>query len=283
MYGNPSRRSALALRKRRALACLASLLWGCAAHHHAAASIASTAIQSSAEPALTGRVIDSRSRNPVQGAVVYGYYALSVGTLGGGTRPTSQVKSFAVVTGAAGEFTLPRWRTARPLREERRERFPVIVIYKPGYQTDLRGLNSIAQWYPNTSSRTARPLIAEKDGSVDWSEFPHELVSVDNDAERYHQLRAASVGVWLSGDCAWETYAPVLLAQHHELKQLIQRTVAPVDLDDEGYLRSGRPHPMPFVDFLARSTVDRLVAQYKSNPTKWACADPTKVFEGNRL
>jgi hypothetical protein len=239
-------------------------------------------MQSAVEPALTGRVIDSRTRNPVQGAAVYGYYALSVGTLGGGRMPTSQVKSFAVVTGAAGEFTLPRWSAVLPLRKERRERFPVIVIYKPGYQTDLRGLNSIAQWYPNTSSTAARPRLMDKDRSVDWSEYPHELVLVDNDAERYRQLRAASVGVSLSGDCAWETYAPALLIQHQELKQLIKRTVAPVDVDDEGYLRSGRPHPLPFVDFLARTTVDRIITQYKSNPTKWVCADPTKVFEGNR-
>ena len=158
----------------------------------------------------------------------------------------------------------------------------MIVVYKPGYQTDLRGLNSVAQWYPNTSSSTARPRLAAKGGNVDWSDYPHELVPVETDAERYHQLRAAGVGIALGSDCAWETYAPVLLAQHHELKQLIRRSVAPTDLDDDGYLRSGKPHPMPFVDFLARSSVDRLIAQYRNSTTKWNCANPIKIFEGTR-
>lgn len=220
------------------------------------------ALQSTAvEPAVSSKVYDAVNGQPVAGAVVFGFYAAARGSLAGGYTTGSALHRFSVATGPAGEFALDAWTGPAVPVAQRREQFPVVAIFKPGYRTQLAGLNSIAQW-----------------GSLPM----HQLQPAGSAIERYIGLRAAGRAMELSAPCAWQTYAPALQAMHDELKDLIRQTVRPEDLDGAGYLRSGRPHPLANVDFLTRSTVDRLIESYRESPATWACANPEKLLKGSR-
>lgn len=234
------------------------------------------------EPTVSGKIIDATTKAPISGALVYGYYATAAGSLGGGHVTAEQLRSFAVTTNETGLFIVPGWQQAKAPPGVRRDRFPVIAVFKPGYRTDLRGLQTIAQWYPTNARADAFSRNAGAHERIDWTDAPHELALASSELERYQSLRAASMGVSMLGDCGWESYAPVLRALHEELLGIIRRTVPETDRDADGYLRSGRPHPMPFVDFLTRSAVDRLLQQYRQDPAAWKCASPVQVFVGRR-
>lgn len=234
------------------------------------------------EPTVSGKIVDAATQAPIDGALVFGYYATVAGTVGGGHSPAEQLRSFAVSTNDAGRFTVPGWQMTRTPDGIRRDRFPVVAVFKSGYRTDLRGLQSIAHWQASSLSAANAPGSASASDTLDWSATPLALTPVTTELERYQMLRAASVGVSMMGECGWEIYAPVLRALHDELLGIIRRTVPDADRDEQGYLRSGRPHPMPFVDFLTRSAVDRLLQQFKQHPAAWKCANPAQVFEGLR-
>lgn len=231
------------------------------------------------EPALIGKVIDHDTQKPVQGAFVYGFYATATGTKAGGSKFGEHVKSFLVETDANGQFKLEAWDTGdRAVQGEPSGKFPMIAIYKPGYDADMIGLNSIRQWRPTSYANVPKPVIT--DTVIDMTQTAHEMRRLKTEKERYDALSASSAAMMMVGECGWETYAPLLLAQHDEKKTMIRRTVERSDITNDGYLKSGRPHPMPFVDFLSRTSVDQLTSTYGASPSTWKCSSPKKVFSG---
>ena len=61
------------------------------------------------EPAVTGKIIDAQTKLPIQGALIYGFYATrGGGTLAGGSKFGEHVKSFETETDANGIFTSAR-------------------------------------------------------------------------------------------------------------------------------------------------------------------------------
>lgn len=223
-----------------------------------------------AEPEVAGRVVDAATTTPIAGAVVFGYYATAAGSLGGGYALAGVHRRFAVRTDAEGFFTLEAWTPSPAPAGQRRERFPIVAIFKPGYRTELRGLNSITQWL--TPSPQAGRAAATR----------VELQPASSAELRYIDLGAAGLAMELSAPCAWQIYVPALQALHDELKALIRETVPANDLNEQGYLRSGRPGPLVNVDFLTHSFVDRLIDQQRRNPSAWSCADPAQLLRGSR-
>jgi hypothetical protein len=233
------------------------------------------------EPAVTGQVVDGDTGKPLGGVAVFGYYATSDGSWGGGQVPSGTHRRFAVLTDMQGAFTLDAWTLPALPAGERRERFPVLAVFKPGYRARLVGMNSIASLLaPATPAKgvAARPELMVA-GVAPGNRVA--LTPASSAAERYIDLRAAGMAMDLGAPCAWETYAAALQLMHDELKALIRQTVPAIDLDDHGYLRSGRPHPLVNVDFLTRSLVDRLVLQHRSKPSTWACSDPSTLFRSS--
>jgi hypothetical protein len=78
------------------------------------------------------------------------------------------------------------------------------------------------------------------------------------------------------------SYKRVYKAQHVEKKEMIKREVAQQDIDSNGYLRSGRPHPSNFVDYITLTGVDQLIRSYDQSQGKWNCANPKEVFSENK-
>jgi hypothetical protein len=235
------------------------------------------------EPALIGKVIDGETKLPLQGVVVYGHYATASGSLGGGTVPGELVKSFETETDVNGNFKLDAWDTGDRVvvKGEPRGRFPAIALYKPGYDLEMQGLNSVREFYPRTSAKTV--IKAEiTDATVDWTKVPFEMRPLKTEKERYAALSNLNYPMRMAGECGWESYKRVYKAQHVEKKEMIKREVAQQDIDSNGYLRSGRPHPSNFVDYITLTGVDQLIRSYDQSQGKWNCANPKEVFSENK-
>ena len=169
------------------------------------------------EPTLIGRIVDGGTKQPIKGAFVYGHYATSSGSLGGGRIFGEHVKSFSVATDENGVFKLDGWDTKNKLvKGERSGKFPSLSIYKPGFELYIVGLNSITQWYPNYSASGAKATVTGS--TIDWSQFAHELTPVKTEVARYGALSASGRSMMMVGECGWETYAGLLLARHNETK-----------------------------------------------------------------
>ena len=234
------------------------------------------------EPALTGKVIDAVTKQPIHGAVVYGFYATSGGgTLAGGTLPGEHVKSFEADTDANGLFTLPAWDSGeQAVKGETGTRFPALAIYKPGYDIQLTRLSSIKQWQPDSSDPLAKPEI--KNNTLDWTKFPHEMRAVTTELERYNALDNGGVMMQLVGECGWESYAKTLLVRHTEWKAFLKRNIPPEHLDANGYSKGTYGHPDANLrsSLSGKSTADNILDQYKKAKSTWKCADPSKLIAG---
>jgi hypothetical protein len=232
------------------------------------------------EPAITGKIIDAQTKQPIEGAFVYGFYAThGGGTLAGGSKPGEPVKSFLAVTDANGVYKLDAWDTGtRQIGGTRGTKFPVIGIYKPGYDLWSDQMSTIAQYRPK--SGVAGTEVEIKDGVRDWTKFPHLLVPLTKELDRYNALDNSNQIMMMIGECGWETYAPLLLAQHHEKKDILKRNLPPEQLDKAGYGKSGYfPEQRWLNSITVRSGVDRLISRFESGEKdKWRCADPTKLF-----
>ena len=231
------------------------------------------------EPGLTAKIVDAVTKQPLEGALIFGYYATQTGGVGGGRGLAEQVRSFETQTDANGVFTLPAWNTAdRVIKGEAMSLFPMIAIYKPGYEMVHQNGKSIAQWRPKTG--VVGTTYELKDNVYDWTKYPYVLQSAKTEQERYFALSDSSVAMMFIGECGWEAYSRTLLAQHNELKDMIKRTVAQENLDIQGYLKSGVPHPSDKVNYLRRTTVDRLLEMAAKSVSPWTCADPKQLFSG---
>ncbi|MGL5005664.1 MAG: hypothetical protein ACRDAM_22275, partial [Casimicrobium sp.] len=241
-------------------------------------STAITGKQRYSEPALVGKIIDAQTKQPIQGVMIYGHYATSQGSFGGGSKPGEHVKSFLVQTDTNGVFTLEAWDTGdRKVSGQPGGHFPLVGFYKPGYEFGYEFLGSVARWRPR--SRTEGAVAEKTDNRIDWTKFPHQMKPITSELDRYNALNDSGYPIMMVRECGWEVYAPLLLAQHRELKDWIARVVPAEHRDSEGYGRSSWGHPDPMIrGYSGRSFVDQLKQQYRNNPASWKCSNPNDIF-----
>ena len=235
------------------------------------------------EPTLLGRVIDHQTRQPIAGAFIYGHYASATGKLGGGSRFGELVRSFATQSDAQGYFQLDAWDSGnRTIHGERRGKFPAITIWKPGYEVSMQGLNSIREWYPanRSASTSAKPKVTAN--AIDWRDSPTELKPVTTEKDRYFHLTASGDPIMFDGECGWETYAPLLRAQHEEWRGILRRTFPPEHLKPDGTSKGTYNHPNLSLraNQSRRTAVDRLISAYLEDVSSWHCTNPLTVFGG---
>jgi hypothetical protein len=264
-----------------------------------------------AEPALIGKVIDQFTKQPLKDAYVYGYYATSGGTLAGGSVPQESVRGFAAVTDGDGVFKLEAWDSGgRKISGVSWGTFPVLTVWKPGYAPEFLALNSITEWRPRErgdlavwQAKVARkedplagyvPPVADtsQPNTLDWRARGFQLkpISMDENGQpiadkafvelqRYNAISDVLRGMRFVGECGWEPYAKVLLAQHDELKRWVAAVVPIEHRDSDGYGLSSWGHPDPMIrGYAGRSFVDRLKIQHQNDLSNWKCANPSNVF-----
>lgn len=231
------------------------------------------------EPTLTGKIIDAETRQPINGAFVYGQYSTSTGTLAGGRKFGEAVKSFLVQTDANGEFRLEGWNSGeRQIGGLAGDRFPYIGIYKPGYDMRFDRLNTIAQWRPKTDDSNAHVTVSN--GEHDWRAYPYLLKPAKGESARYFALDISSAPMLMIGECGWEVYAPLLLAQHTEWLGILKRTFPAEYLTAAG--RSKGTYNHPDLTLRANQTqetaVDRILQRAIEQGSGWKCMNPATVF-----
>jgi hypothetical protein len=284
MNHSPSHRfPASVSRTLRHLLALSSLvlLGACEAQKPASVTQASTAPQYS-EPALIGKIIDAETKRPIQGAFVYGHYATSQGSIGGGSKFGEHVKSFAVETDANGQFKLGAWSTGdRKIGGQANGKFPMIAIYKPGYTLDIQNLNSISQWTAMSSNGASKSSVTER--GIDWTQFPYELAPTKTEKDRYAALSNAGYPMMMVGECGWELYSGLLMATHVEWMRWYKANLPQEFLTAQGYPKPtypisriaayGAPVPTAF---------DELLSRFQATKNGWLCTDPNTLLLGNK-
>jgi hypothetical protein len=283
-----------------------TLLSACEAQKpSASAGTSSSAVgeaRSYSEPALIGKVIDQTTLKPIAGAFVYGHYMTAGGTLAGGTVPQEYLRNFVVETDQDGVFKLEAWNTGeRKIAGIAGDRFPMMAIWKPGYEPEFLGLASIAQfqprvhmptsvgadgrlWVTDPYGKTYRYEKVEPDtttipNTIDWRAAGFMLNPVKDELARYNALANSGRAMVMFGECGWEPYAKVLLAQHNELKELIIKVVPQDRIDPDGYQNFGGTR-LGSANFYQRTVVDQLRRQFAESGTQWRCANPNVVFSG---
>jgi hypothetical protein len=178
------------------------LVTGCEAQKPVTnATISVTEGKPYSEPALVLKVIDQETKLPVAGALIYGHYATSTGTLAGGTRLGEFVKSFEAITDANGNVTLEAWTTGeRKVQGLPSGKFPVIAVYKPGYDLETQSLNSIREFRSRTNVSGGGKAVTT-DATVDWTKYPFELRPLKTEKERYDALSNAGYPMMMVGEC----------------------------------------------------------------------------------
>lgn len=273
-----------ALRTRLLVALSAALLaTGCEEPKQGTASETKTTAAGKrySEPGLKGRIVDATTGRPLPGAIVYGYYLTTEGTLAGGRRATQGVKAFATTSDAQGVFKLEPWDSGDTLvKGEPGLDFPMISVYKPGYLQEHQNLASIAQWQPRNLDAKAATVGA--DNVYDWTAIPHLMLPATNEIERFTALDNSTVGMMTMGECGWETYAPLLLAQHHELRDWMRRNIPPEEINADGTLKPNFPYPRGVTfggeKLFKQTRVEQILKRYATEGAAWRCADPNTLF-----
>jgi hypothetical protein len=231
------------------------------------------------EPGLRGKIVDAVTKKPIEGAMVYGYYATQKGGVGGGKQLVEMVRSFEAASDANGVFELPMWDTGdKPVKGEAMSLFPLLAIYKPGYDFWHNNFVSIRQYSPKTS--VEGPDYELKDNVYDWTKQPHELTPVTSERDRYSALNDSSVGLQFIGECGWEAYSKTLLARHNEWKRILKETFPKEELDSEGYSLGRYNHPDRALRAAQseRTTLDELTKRNKRGGANWKCANPENIL-----
>ena len=231
------------------------------------------------EPGLTAKIVDAVTKQPLEGALVFGYYATQTGGVGGGRGLAEQVRSFETQTDAQGVFILPGWNTGdRVIKGEAMSLFPMIAIYKPGYEMVHQNGKSIAQWRPKTG--VVGTTYELKDNVYDWTKYPYVLQPTNTELERYFALSDSSMGMLFVGECGWEAYAKTLLAQHTEWLGILKRTFPAEYLTAAG--RSKGTYNHPDLTLRANQTqetaVDRILQRAMEQGSGWKCMNPATAF-----
>ncbi|MFO1311716.1 MAG: hypothetical protein U1F41_06565 [Burkholderiales bacterium] len=124
----------------------------------------------SAEP-LQAIVIDATTRKPLPGVAVVAAWEL----LGGdfhGTKVVGYVKVLEATTDESGRFSFPAW-GPRPGRGVIRDGAPLLILFKPGYDYDIRANNG------PTGQNAESPLRSR------WNGRTIELKPFQGTAEEY--------------------------------------------------------------------------------------------------
>jgi hypothetical protein len=260
-----------------------------------------------AEPALIGKVIDQTTLKPIAGVFVYGHYMTTGGTLAGGSVAQEYLRNFVVETDSEGVFKLEAWSTGeRKIAGTASDRFPMLAIWKPGYEPEFLGLASIAQYQPRVYMQTSvgadgrlwvtdpygktyryekvEPDTATIPNTIDWRATGFMLNPVKDELARYNALTNSGRAMVMFGECGWEPYAKVLLAQHLEWKEFLTINIPPEHLDRNGYSKGTYNHPDLTIraEQSNRSTVQQLIQKFEKDATTWTCVNPKNVFESNR-
>ena len=278
----PARIPALATAAALALSVLP--LMGCEAQSPASGgtNTASPNTNPLEEPTLIGRVIDSATGKPLAGVVIYGHYATSNGTLAGGSKFGEFVKSFEAQTDAEGVFRIEGFVLPKAASGERRGKYPMIGIFKPGYDSVVDGLNSISLWRPK-NGQVLQPvkITGERRQVYDWRHEPYALKPISGERDRYEALDFAKMPIFFNGECGWEAYPRTLLVMHEEFKSLLKQVVPPDRIGADGYQNFGGTR-LGSADFYQRTAVDRLRHQFKESGDKWRCANPNSAFSESK-
>ena len=247
------------------------------------------------EPALRAKIVDEISKQPVEGAAVYGYYAAQQGSLGGGKGLVDVVRSFETPTDANGQFELPAWNSGdKSIDGDAISLFPMIMIYKPGYEVMHQNLKSIKEWRSVNRIEGSKVEIKDSGNLYDWTKYPHVLRPLEKAQQvgpstglslellRYWALSDSSRGMMSVGECGWENYKTLLLMQHREWKEFLKRNVPSEYLDKDGYFRGNFYHPdLNLRSVLhGKSALDNLRTKFAENQTLWKCTNPNAVFAG---
>jgi hypothetical protein len=208
------------------------------------------------EPAITGKIVDKHTLQPIAGVFVYGYYiTFGGGTRAGGSRIGEAVRSFLTQTDVNGVWRLDAWDTGtREIGGVMGTKFPVLTFYKPGYDLWSDQLIGIKQYRPK-SDDPDKKVTVHLDGTLDWTQFEHRMVAATTAGDRANALyNSQTLKMMAIGDCWWELNAPLLLAQHNEKKEILRREIPAKFLDADGYQTTifaveGQPgafnHPHP--------------------------------------
>ena len=268
------------------VACMTFVVSACDAQKPAPTAVTSSGAAAApskplfSEPAVRGKIVDAVTQQPIQGVIVYGFYATTGGgTLAGGSKFGQHVKSFETETDASGVFTLPAWDTGtRVISGTMGNKFPMIGFYKPGYDLWYDNLSSVAQYRPK--SGIAGTEVEIKDGVREWTKFPHRLPPITNERDRYSALDDSGRMMMFEGECGWEAYAKLLLVQHNDLKEWYQRNIPVSELDTKGYPKGTAQLPAQFrrLSIVFESTVDRLIKLHARSSNSWACSDPQRLL-----
>jgi hypothetical protein len=219
--------------------------------------------------AYEGQVLDARTKQALEGVHVYGYYALEEA----GSHQSFEgvvVHRFHTLSDAAGKYSTPAW-TKTVVKNGGRmgggdygvRYWPIMGFYKPGYELNANG-------YGGTGFTGIRNTVN-----------PQMMKVIEgDDYKRFFELTASTRRMNL-GECGWEIYAPLLVAQHVEYKQILKRAIPPEGLDAEGYPKSG------FSDFREdrlrgrvghKSARDELVSAYEKQKLGTTCANALDVL-----
>jgi hypothetical protein len=213
------------------------------------------------EPGIRGKIVDAETKQPIAGAIVYGYYATVEGNLGGGERVKEVLRSFEVVSDANGSFEIAPWRLEKRLAKGvARNQFPVMGIYKGGYQAYGKRLESLRYWGP--ASHLPTTPMTPVNNIFDHSARPHELKKAANEKARYSALiDAGDALAYADSDapCGWEKHTALLLEMHNEWKEFLKRNIPPDGLDARGYKKSSYSHPNRDWMLSNKSALDRLI------------------------
>ena len=230
------------------------------------------------EPGVRGKVIDHDTKAPLQGVIVYGYYATVEGSIGGGESVKEVLRSFEAETDANGVFELPPWKSSLKLvRGEPRDQFPRLGFYKGGYAAVGDSLTTLRKWYPQGPESGER-VIANNGNLYDWTARPQALKKAKTERERYDALRDSSDSVMTTGPCGWEDYKNLLWAKHVEWKAFLQRNIPPDGLDSRGYKKSSFSHPDRDLALSSESSVDVIISNFLGAGDTWRCQNPERLF-----
>jgi hypothetical protein len=270
----------------------ATMLSACNAQSPSGSSATSTPPTAAAplfrEPAITGKIVDKHTLQPIAGVFVYGYYiTFGGGTRAGGSRIGEGVKSFLTQTDASGVWRLDAWDTGtREIGGVMGTKFPVLTFYKPDYDLWSDQLIGIKQYRPK-SDDPDKKVTVRSDGTLDWTQFEHRMVAATTAGDRAIALRESQILKMMAmGDCGWESLAPLLLAQHNELKGILRREIPAEFLDADGYQTTVQGHPTGFSHphpglrggGETRTTVDNLRTAARVAGAAWGCAQPDVIF-----
>jgi hypothetical protein len=264
----------------------ASMLSACNAQSPGGSSATGTPPTAAAplfrEPAITGKIVDEHTSQPIAGVFVYGYYiTFGGGTRAGGSRIGEGVKSFLTQTDANGVWRLDAWDTgSREIGGVMGNKFPVLTFYKPGYDLWSDQLIGIKQYRPK-SDDPDKKVAVRPDGTLDWTQFAHRMLAATTAGDRANALyNSQTLKMMAIGDCWWELNAPLLLAQHNEKKEILRREIPAQFLDADGYQTAGFGHPHPALQGggETRTTVDNLRTAARVAGAAWSCAQPDVIF-----